>query len=221
MVQAVGRHGKLVIFEFRKLAGTAHRIGINQIRRVNLGVAMLLRMHIEHELRQRAMQPRQSAFHDDKTRTGNFGRGLEVKQPETFTDVDMIFGCKIKLSRIADTPHFDVGIRITSCRHAVVRHIGHMHQEVADPLLHIFELAFKGFQLFSLRIDFSHQRRGILFFRLQLADLLRQRIAPRLQILRFGLNRLAFIFQRGELRHVERVAAISLPRCNRRAVCPQ
>ncbi len=46
---------KLILGKFRKLSGTEQRAVVDEIRHVRLGVAVLLRMDVEHELNQRAL----------------------------------------------------------------------------------------------------------------------------------------------------------------------
>src|SRR5260364_221209 len=45
--------------EFRQLTRTAQRRGMHKIRRINFGIAVFACMHIQHEVRERAMQPRE------------------------------------------------------------------------------------------------------------------------------------------------------------------
>ena len=52
------RHAEKIGGKLGQLSGAVHRIRIHQIRRQNLGVSMLARMQIEHEVRQRAFELR-------------------------------------------------------------------------------------------------------------------------------------------------------------------
>ena len=52
------RHAKKIGGKFRQLPGAIHRFGIHQIRRQNLGVSVLARVQIEHEVHQRPLQLR-------------------------------------------------------------------------------------------------------------------------------------------------------------------
>jgi hypothetical protein len=144
-----------------------------------------------------------------------------TKRAETFADIDMVFGFKIQFARFADTPHLDVGISIAPARHAGMRNIGHVHQEIAELMLNGFQTLLQRLQLFGLGVDFGHQRRCIFFLCLELTDLLGQRVAACLQILSFGLDRLAFVLKCGELRHIEHITAIRKTRSNRRRIRPQ
>ena len=56
---AVGaRHAEQVFLELRQLAGAEHAVGIDQVGHVDLGVAVLGGVQVEHELGERAMQAR-------------------------------------------------------------------------------------------------------------------------------------------------------------------
>ncbi len=49
------------------------------------------RVHIEHELPECALKPRQAFFQHDKTRAGEFGRNLEIHLPERIAEIEVLF----------------------------------------------------------------------------------------------------------------------------------
>ena len=55
---------------------------MHQVRHVHLGVAVLARVQVEHELRQRAVQPRDAAAHDGEARAGDLRGGFEIEAAE-------------------------------------------------------------------------------------------------------------------------------------------
>ena len=59
---------ELVILELRQLPGTEHHLIAYQKRRIDLGVAVLIGVQIEHELPDRALEPSQAFLQHDKTR---------------------------------------------------------------------------------------------------------------------------------------------------------
>ena len=77
-----------------------------------------------------------------------------------------------------------------------MRHVGNTENEIIEPRLNPLELLFECLQLLCLRIHLRHQFRRILAFALRLADLLGERVAPRLQLLGVDLNLLALRFER-------------------------
>ena len=58
-------------------AGAAHQVG-----HVGLGIAVLGRVHVEHELGERTVQARDTAFHHRKARTRKLRRGVEIQAAE-------------------------------------------------------------------------------------------------------------------------------------------
>ncbi len=48
-----------VLFEFRQLPGALQRFGVHQIRHVGLAITVFADVHVEHELDERAVQPRE------------------------------------------------------------------------------------------------------------------------------------------------------------------
>jgi hypothetical protein len=58
-----------VLFELRQVAGAAQRIGIDQERRFDLEVSVVTRVHVEHEVDQRAGQPRTGPHEHGEART--------------------------------------------------------------------------------------------------------------------------------------------------------
>ncbi len=169
---------------------------------------MFLRVRIEHELGNRAMHARQTAFHDGKARAGDFRRHVKVEQLEALTEIDVIFGRKVERARRADFAHFHVIVSRFSCRHRDVRHIRYITQEAIHFFLDFFEFLLERFELVRLRIDFGDQRRGIFLFCFGLPDLLGQLISARLQVLRLHLNRLAACLDAFKGRRIKRQTAV-------------
>ena len=54
---------KQVLFKFGQLAGAAQGVGVHDVGRVALGVAVTLGLGVQHELGERPVQPRHTAFH--------------------------------------------------------------------------------------------------------------------------------------------------------------
>ena len=72
---------------------------------------MLLRVHVEHELRDRAMQARELSFHHHKARAGDLGRSVEIEHAEIRAQIDVVLHRKIELARFTYAPHLDVIVR--------------------------------------------------------------------------------------------------------------
>ncbi len=72
-----------------------------------------------------------------------------------------------------------------------MRQVGQVEQEIAQLRLHFLQGAFLAFQFVAQSSDFRQQRRRIVAFALGNADLLGQRVAFRLRVLRQRLDLLA------------------------------
>ena len=81
---------ELVVFEFRQLRGAEHHLVAHQQRRRHLRVAMLARVQVEHELPERALQPRKPLLQHHEARAGELRRGLEIHLPERFAELEML-----------------------------------------------------------------------------------------------------------------------------------
>ena len=57
---------------------------------------MLLRVHVEHEADQRPLQPRPRAHVNRKSRAGQLGRPLQVKNPQRLADFPVRLGLKVE-----------------------------------------------------------------------------------------------------------------------------
>src|SRR5262245_10921025 len=69
-----------VRFKFGQLRRADHTIAPNQKRRTDFGVTMLTRVQIDHEIDQRALQPRAGTGENDKTAAAQFGRASHVQE---------------------------------------------------------------------------------------------------------------------------------------------
>ncbi len=87
-----------------------------------------------------------------------------------------------------------------------MQEIGKLEQEVAQLRLHAIEVALEALGLVADPGDFRQQRRRILPPALRRADLLRQRVAPGLQLLGARLDVLPVALERLEPRGIERDA---------------
>jgi len=143
------------------------------------------------QLAERAFHPRQAFLQHDKTRAGNFRRGLEIHQPERLAKLEMLLGLEVEFRRRADFAQFLVG-GLVADRDIGSRHIGdggeQRAQLIVEPLLVGLALLDGGFQ----RGDLIHEafRGGFILAGLGLADLLGGGVAAGLSLLQF-LNRAA------------------------------
>jgi hypothetical protein len=92
-----------------------------------------------------------------------------------------------------------------------MRQVGQVQQEIAQLRLHFLEGAFLTFQFVAQSRDFSHERRRIFAFALGNADLLGQRVAFCLCVLRLRLDFLAARLERFKARNIDDGAARAQP----------
>ena len=134
------RHREQILLEFRQLAGPAHAVRVDQIRHIYFGIAVLRRVHIKHELRERAMHTCQGTFHQGEARAADFYRGIEIEQAEPGTDVDMVLRHKIELARFPNAADLDILIGGFADRHAGMRQVRDCKQKIRQPGLNAFQL---------------------------------------------------------------------------------
>ena len=94
---------------------------------------MMVRVQIEHELHQRAFQPRELALQHDEPRARHARRRLEVHQAERLADIEMLFwigddGLRSPLA------HDDVAMFVRAFRHLGQRRIRDLQQRRVEHL---------------------------------------------------------------------------------------
>ena len=82
---------ELIVSELGQLSGPEQAVGIHQVRDIDLHILVFMSMYIKHKLDQGPVQSGQRALHDDKTRPGNPGSGLEIDQPQGLAQRCMVF----------------------------------------------------------------------------------------------------------------------------------
>ena len=126
---AVG-HAEEVGSKFRQLSGAIHGLGIHQVRRQHLGVAVLAGVQIEHEIGQRPLQPRSQVPVHREARAGKLGGAFEIEHAQRFTQFPVRFGREIELRRRAPAPDFNIIFGRLSHGHAFVGQIGDAGENV-------------------------------------------------------------------------------------------
>ena len=80
---------------FGSWPGAFEDLAVDDVGRVALGVAMLGGLHVEHELRQRAVQARDAAAQEGEARPAEPRAGVEV-QAQRRAQVDMVLGREVE-----------------------------------------------------------------------------------------------------------------------------
>ena len=165
-----------VVPELGQLAGALQDLAIDDVGRVALGVAVLLGLHVEHELGERAMQPRHRPAQEREAGARELDAGLEV-EAERRADVDVIARREREFARHAPAPHLDVGVLVGADRNARVGQVRQRHQLLVEVDLDRGEPLGRAIELGADRGDVGHRRAGVAALPLQLADLARQDVA--------------------------------------------
>jgi hypothetical protein len=182
VIGAASQHPEHVLLELGQLAGAFEHLAVDDVGRVALGVAVLGGLHVQHELRQRPVQPRHRAAQEGEARAAQLGTGVEV-QPQRRTQVDVVARRKSKDgARRAPAAHLDVAAFVGTQRHAVVRQVG---QPISIAVSSACRppAARRRPSTVGDAGHLGHRRAGVLALALGLADLLAQCVAPRLQLL--------------------------------------
>ena len=206
-IETVLRDVEQIVCELRQLSRAHERVGVHEIRHVDLAVAVLAGMHVQHELHQRAMQTRNGPVQRHEAAAGQPARELEVDAAEHRAEIDVILRLEIERRRLAPAALLAIVLLALADRHALVNEIWDAERDVVDPRLDRVEPRLGGLELLAELAHLGDQRRDVLARRLGLADRLGARVALVLQRLGAYLHFLALALERLDARHVERVAA--------------
>ena len=174
-------HPEKVVGELRQLPGADHRLGVDHEGGQDLGVGVLARVQVEHEIDEGALEAGARAGVDGEPRPGDLRGPLEVEDPEAGSDLPVRQRLEVELPWLAPAAHLDVVLRGFPPRHALVRDVrdgqepllegridrGHLRVELLDPIAEPPHL-----------VD---ERRGVLLVLLEGGDLLGSLVAPGLQ----------------------------------------
>ena len=124
-----------LLLELRQLSGAQHRLGVHQVREPELGVAVLARLEVEHELRDRALEPRERPPHHGESRLGEPRGAIHVEQAEVAADFLVGFRLEVEPARCAPAPDLDVLLVALAGRHRWVREIRDLDEQRLDGLV--------------------------------------------------------------------------------------
>ena len=91
-------------------------------------------MHIEHELPERAFEPRQALLQHDKARAGQLRRGLEIHLAERFAEIEMLLRRERIIALRPETMMLDIVVLVLAVGHFVERQIGNFGQRFFELL---------------------------------------------------------------------------------------
>ena len=151
------------------------------------------------------MQARDRTFHHDEARAADLDRGLEVESAERRPEVHVVLRLEVERAGRTDAADLDVVVGGCSQRYGLVGDVGRRQEQCLQPRLHRFKLPPEPGHAITERSAFRDERGGVLALRLGLPHLLRQAVAPGLQILGLLLDQLALRFRGAEGVFVEQI----------------
>ena len=108
---------------------------------------MLARVHIEHELSERAMQTREISGEYDEARARDLAGDLEIEPARASPERDVIARREVQLTRLTPTTHFHIGRLVAPVRNARMQQIRKAQHQLVEALLDVRETPFNRLQL--------------------------------------------------------------------------
>ena len=127
-----GGRCELIVPEFRQLAGSEHHVVPHQERRIDFGIAMLVGVEVEHELADRALQPRQAFLQHDKTRAAQFCRGLEIHGAERLAEIVVRLWREGIVARRSEHVTLYIALLVEAVGHLVQRQIRNLGKRCGE-----------------------------------------------------------------------------------------
>ena len=118
-----------ILLELGQIAGPAKRFGVHEKRRLDLDVAVLARMQIEHEVDQGACEAGAGPEEDREPRAGHLRGPLEVDDAERRTELPVRTRLEVERLRLAVPAHFLVVFGGGADRHARMRQVRERHEQ--------------------------------------------------------------------------------------------
>ena len=122
-----------IVGELRELTRAEERRVLHEERRQHFDIAVLSRVHLQHEMDERTLEPRRISEQHRETRSGELRRTLEVEQAEPFADLPVRLRCEVVGLRLAPGAHDLVVFGALPVRHGRKRHV----RNAEEPLLEL------------------------------------------------------------------------------------
>ena len=193
------RDAERVRRELWKLPSAVHGIGIHQVGRKNLRVAVLPRVQIEHEVREGALELCSQVPINREASTSQLHGTFQIKHSQLLRQFPVRLGSEVELRRLAPTSDFNILLGTMADGNTGMRKVGNAGENLAQPRIKItrsffpaLDLVLGGIGLLDPLAQFfglRHGGAGILSRFFQFRDLFGSLVAPRLTgfLLRDGL----------------------------------
>ena len=156
---------------------------------------MFAHVQVQHELDQGTVHDREVAGQDGVSRSCQARCGAEVHLAQRFAEGHVVLHIVAGGTRIAPAFQFAVGAFVVAVRHGFIEKVGQVQLDLAQAGLDGLELAAGVAQTISGLLDLALERVHVAAFAGGHADLLRQFVAFRAQLLHAHLPFLAARFQ--------------------------
>ena len=143
---------------------------VHEVRDIDLAIAVLAGMEVQHELGERTVQVGEPPREHDEARRGDASRGLEVHHPECLAEVHVVLGLERQIGRRAETPDLDIVGLARPRRDGCVGDIGDQKTLGLDLLEDRGQIGLGACQPIALVRDLGQQGGNVLAARLDLAD---------------------------------------------------
>src|SRR5690606_15964995 len=211
--QAIAAVDREQVFrELRQLTGAVKRGIPDEIRDVDFLVAVLTRVQVEHELRERAMKTRDLAAQHDESASRKLRRRIEVDEAaEPLPDLDVIARLEVETRRLSPTANLDVRAIVRAVGDTVVRQVRKTREQRFELDADRLELALGALERRAELADLGLQRLDVAARGLRAPDLLRALVAPLPQRLHLDLQAFALRLERFVTFSIEHEAAAGEP----------
>ena len=95
-------------------------------------IAMLARVQVEHELPERALEPRQTLLQHDEARARELRGGLEIHLAERFAELEMLLGRERVIALRAELVVLDIAVLVLAVRHLGERQVGNCGERLLE-----------------------------------------------------------------------------------------
>ena len=184
------------------------------MRHPDLGVAVLARVQVEHELRERALEPRHAAPQDGEARLGDPGGALQV-EPERGADFLVRLRREAERPRLVPAAQLDVVVFALALGDRRVRQVRELERERLEPRVDRPELRVEPLDALA---DLAHARlfgAGVLAAALGLADQLGGLVAEGFEVFALADEPTALGVELDQLRDEVRAAFDGEPTAHR------
>ncbi len=150
-----------VLGKLGELPGAEHRLVADQQRRRAFDIAVFGGLHIQHELRDRPLQPCHLPAQEGEARTRNLGSRLEI-EAKRGAEVGMLLGREGELARGAPARDFDIARLVLAFRHLGGGQVGQAGKRVLQARGQLALFLFQRGQGLLQACDFRLERLGLL-----------------------------------------------------------